>query len=359
MSDDDIDFLDVGNQKFDSSSGFAEHIQENVDTSDLDGKLSIIGSVSNFEDHEEFKSSLRNEFRIIRDSGALMLLESRERTVPIYVHSNDGCPLFFTTGTKTKDIPATIGKYIRSEPNVSRLWVGKRQMEDIRRSIVSSHRDILVPYFTAHYSPRSDVEGVTRPGFERTIQYYGDDGLEAFKEVKNRYGVFPTNVQFKKPGVFKFRITNEGVFTINDGSIKPALKLIRGAIDHLRAVKRAINSSKFRTVESDFGSVPRSEPWIIELGRPLVKQDVQYFEDSLASNGWEFGLSEISKSLDEPVGFHSEIVDQINYGTVGLRTKDEKYIRVFPREITGFGQSIRLYSFINNHIDMNSRPVEA
>ena len=130
--------------------------------------------------------------------------------------------------------------------------MAKNQIEEIRCEITYD-TDILVPYFTAHYSPSSKVENITRPGYERTVQYYSDDGVETFKSMRDRYGVFPTNIQFKKPGMFKFRITQEGVFIINDGGVGPAVNLLQGVIDHLRGVKNAIRTARYGNVESEFG----------------------------------------------------------------------------------------------------------
>lgn len=354
------DFLDVGTQEFRDIDKFTQHIQEHVDLSDIDGKLSIIGSVSNFDHKEMFEESLEHYFEIERELGDLHIAHatSNGKDIPIYIHQNDGCPLFLTTGRKTKDIPNTIGSYIREQTDISRMWVGKKQMEEIRREITYD-TDILVPYFTAHYSPSSKVENITRPGYERTVQYYGDDGVEAFKSMRDRYGVFPTNIQFKKPGVFKFRITQEGVFTINDGGVGPAVDLLQGVIDHLRGVKNAIRSAKYGSVESEFGEFPKSVPWKIELDRALASRDVEFIDKGLESDEWEFGVSNIDKSLEDQIGFSGEIVDKINYGTVGVRTKDEKNIRVFPREVTGFGQSVRLFSFIQNNIDKNASAAKA
>ncbi|MFC6763554.1 hypothetical protein [Natrinema soli] len=358
MSEDGIDFLDVNSQDFRDIGKFTQHIQQNVNLSELDGQLSIIGSVSNFEERSTFEQSLESRFEVKETLGDLYLMQSKQRDVPIYLHENDGCPIFLTTGTKTKDIPKTVGNYIRENPEISRMWVGKQQMEEIRRDIAEDD-DILIPYFTAHYSPSSNVEGVTRPGFERTIQYYGDDGLESFKALRDKYGVFPTNVQFKKPGVFKFRITQEGVFTINDGGVEPTLSLIQDVIDHLRGVKDAIQSAGYEDVSSDFGSFPKSVPWKIKMQKGLDAQDVEYIDDGLTSDDWEFGISNFDKSTEGKVGFSGEIVDKINYGTMGVRTKDEETIRVFPRKVTGFGQSIRLFSFIQNNIDKSAYAVEA
>jgi len=357
----EADFLDVGNQHFADVGRFTDHISDTLENKSLDGKLSIIGSVSDFSTISRFTDSIENSFEIENELGELLVATGKNREVPFYIHLNDGFPLFFTTGTKTEDIPATVGQYIREEPDVSRLWIGKRQMEDIRVDLTEGqNNNVLVPYVTAHYSPRSDVSNVSREGFERTIQYYGDDGLRTYKELHEKYGVFPTNIQFKKPGSFKFRITQEGIFTINKGGVNQSLSLIKKTVDSLKEVKKAVNSAQYEEVKTEFEtSSPRSEPWKIRLSRGLERNDVNYLEECMSAGDWEFGMTNYRPSLQDRIGFTGEVVDTIHYGQMGVRTKDEREIRVYPREKTGFGQSMRFFSFISNNIDKDARPITA
>ncbi|WP_424007653.1 hypothetical protein [Haloferax denitrificans] len=354
----ELDFLDVGRQHFQDFNRFKAHIEEKVTLSSLDGKLSVVGSISNYNSKDDFTNSLSERFEVVREQGNLLLLKSKTRDVSCYVHINDGCPLFFTTGTKTKDIPKTIGEQIKRDPQLSRMWVGKRRMEEIRQEIANDD-DVLIPYFTAHYSPSSDVKNVTRKGVERTIQYYGNDGKQTFKEMKEQYGVFPTNVQFKKPGSFKFRITQDGVFTLNSGSATPVISALQDTVEQLREVKDAVNSSSYETVESGLGrdhSVPVSNPWKIELTKPLTSSHLEYFQDSIESDNWDFGVSRYDDGAKSgETWLSAEVVDKVNYGRIGIRTKSPKTIRIYPREMTGFGPSMRLFSFVSNHLDQYSQ----
>ena len=50
-------------------------------------------------------------------------------------------------------------------------------------------------------------------------------------------------------------------------------------------------------------------------------------------------------------------MDQNNYGKTAIRTKDTD-IRVYPREATGIDQSIRIYNFVDDHIEPNPDAIE-
>ncbi|TMT78011.1 hypothetical protein E2L06_20875 [Haloterrigena sp. H1] len=356
----ELDFLDVGYESYDEFDEFVEYIKKDIDLSDIDGKLSLVGSLSDYETKNQFVESLDPVFNVVRDLGNLLLLSGGSNDVPFYVHLNDFCPVFLTTGTKTEDLPATVDTYLNNTGNVSRLWVGKKQMDLIRRSIVQKHPDVRIPYFTAHHSPTSEdnLDGITRPEFERTIQYYGEDGRRAFQEVKHKYGVFPTNVRFKKPNGFKFRITNDGVFTINTGISEP-LSIIQSSIDRLREVKEKIKTSEYEEVENEFvpdQNLEMIEPWGIKLNGGLNRRDIDNFEANIQSRNWDFDLSRMNASFGDIPGFRAEIIDEKTYGRAAMRSNRD-LIRVYPREHTTFSQFMRIYSFVSDHIDSNAQPV--
>jgi len=356
----ELDFLDVGYESYDEFDEFVGYIKDDIDLAEIDGKLSLIGSLSDYETKGQFVESLVPTFDVVRDLGDLLLLSGGSSNVPFYVHLNDFCPVFLTTGTKTEDLPATIDTYLNTTGSVSRLWVGKKQMDLIRRKIVQKHPDVRIPYFTAHHSPTSEdsLDGITRPEFERTIQYYGEDGRRTFQEVKHKYGVFPTNVRFKKPNGFKFRITNDGVFTINTGISEP-LSIIQASIDRLREVKEKIKTSEYEEVENEFvpsQNLEMVEPWGIKLNNGLDRRDIDNFEANIESRNWDFALSRMSASFGEIPGFRAEVIDEKTYGRAAMRSNRDM-IRVYPREYTTFSQFMRIYSFVSDHIDSNAQPV--
>ncbi|MCL9814408.1 hypothetical protein [Natranaeroarchaeum aerophilus] len=353
----DMDFLNVGDREFDTLEEVTFHIRQNVNVTNFDGDLSVIGSVCDFDSTDEFVHSLESHFSLERQNGNLLLLNAKEFDVPYYVFLSNEFPIFFTTGRKTRDFPETINAYFKGEQNIGRLWISKREMENLRQRVVNKHPDVIIPYFTATRSRHSEVEANRRPRFERTFQYYAKDGLDTFNELKYEYGVLPTNIKFQKTNEFKFRVTTRGVFTINNGGLEQVLTVIEDSIERLREVKKAIDTSGFSTRTNKYtqsGGMAQSRPWAVELSHELTDEDVQQFEGEVLQEDWEFDLSELDvRAGDDRYHFSAELIDERTLGKTILRS-NENSIRIYPREDTGIDQSIRVFEFINDQIDPKS-----
>jgi len=352
------DFLDAIDLKFSGIDDFTDYIKNEVNVSDIDGNLSIIGSIRDFNTDEEFARSLKRHFKIEDRSGDLVLLWSPNKQVSHYVYFNDEFPIFFTTARKTEDLPVTLWDYLRGEKQMSRLWIGKRQMENLRKNIVREHPQVSIPYFTGNRSRYSDVKAERRPGYKRTIQYYGKDGLQTFKEMKYQYGILPTNLQFEKPNSFKFRVKQSGIFTINKAGIPEVVDIIKDSIDRLNTIKKIIDTSDFDERQNDYaeGQLTHSTPWGVKATSGITEDDIDHFEDKIELDEWEFTLSKFTPSIEE-TGFNADLMDEYNHGETSVRTKDN-VIRVYPRENTGIDQSVRIYNFVNDHIDPNCEPTK-
>ena len=354
------DFLDAIDRDFGSLEEFTEYIREDVELNSLDGDLNVIGSVSDFPDRDAFVRSLETRFDVVRETDDLLLLNSVSKDVPYYVYLHGQFPLFFTTGTKTEDIPKTVDKYLVKEKDMSRMWVSRREMEKIRQDVTDRHPNILMPYFSAKRGAESDVEAKIRPKKKRTFIYHGDDGLKTFSELREQYGVLPNNMKFEMPNEFNFRVSTKGVFTINNGGLRESLTLIERSIKTLTEVKRYIDESEYTEEENKYvgggkSRIPKSKPWAIELEKGLTETDVKGFKDSIEMEEWEFTVSRMKPSFEPEPRFSSVVVDSNNYGRTDLEGTPER-IRVYPRENTGIGQSLRLFRFVSEQIDPNSRP---
>lgn len=125
MSRKSVDFFGIGERSFQSLPDVTNYISDEVDLGDIDGDLSIIGSVTDFESIDEFIQSSESHFKILRKNRNLLLLDAKRFDVPYYLYWDDDFPIWFTTGRKTEDLPKTIDEYFKSEPRIGRLWISK------------------------------------------------------------------------------------------------------------------------------------------------------------------------------------------------------------------------------------------
>lgn len=356
MSRTSIDFLNTEGRIFSSRQEVTSHISDHVNLSELAGDLNVIGSVSSFKSLEAFLETIESHFTIVQQNGNLLLLNAKEFDVPYYVYWDDDFPIWFTTGRKTEDVPKTFDEYLKSESLMGRLWISKREMENLRQRIIENYPKVLMTYFTARRSRHSDIESIRRPDVDRTFQYYGKDARQTFEEIKYQYGVLPTNLKFVKANDFKFRVTKKGVFTIKHGGIGEVLKVIEDSIERLKSVKEAIDTSEFSIKPNKFvqdTNIPQSRPWAIHLKSEITKQDIDQFEGEELEE-WEFMLSDIRTSFEsETPSFQIKLIDKRTLGTSVLHSKNGS-IRVYPRENTGIDQSFRIFEFVNDQIDPKS-----
>lgn len=354
----DIDFLNAKGRDFEELDSVITHIAEEVDLSEIDGNLSVISAISDFEGFDQFERSLSSHFTLEQESGNLYLLNATKLDVPYYVYFDDPeFPIFLTTGRKTEDIPETLDEYILGEQEIGRLWISKTEMENLRQRIVDQYPEVIMPYFTARRSRHAEIDARRRPRHERTIQYYGKDGLETFDEMKFEYGVLPTNLKFQKANEFKFRVTTRGVFTIKHGGLADVLEVIENSIERLRRVKDAIDESGYSYVTNEFSqhqqTIPQSRPWAVTLSEPLTQHDIDRFRGEELEE-WEFTLTDIDSTVAEDESYvRAELKDERTRAKSMLRSHNGS-IRIYPREHTGIDQSIRVFEFINDQIDPDS-----
>ncbi|AOV95329.1 hypothetical protein AQV86_05425 [Nanohaloarchaea archaeon SG9] len=353
------DFLEVGRRDYECLDGFSSYIRDEVRLDELTGKLNIIGAVNDFHSKQALINSLSKSFNIINDNGNLFLLEAHKGEEPYYMLYDNDFPVFFTTARKTEgprskgNISNTLFRHIEWEANLGRMWVSQAHMEEIRMDIVEQYQNILIPQFSAKRNKNVNIEAKRRPDYDRTIQYSADDGLKTYKEMKRQYGVLPTTMKFEKPGKFKFKVSTDGVFTINRGGLDESVRLIKETIDRLRHIKGAIDTSEYRMKKNKYSSdsaIPRSKPWAINLKNGLDGRDVRNFKRAIEDEYWGFTVSEFNSSLKGRPHMSATLVDSSRFGRIAVKSKDG-ILRVYPREDTGIDEALRVYEYVTDQID--------
>lgn len=321
----------------------------------LKKNLNLVGSVSGYG-RPAFIHSLQSHFNVIEEEENILLLWAPKEEISYYVALDEiEFPIFFTAANKTDEIPDTLGEYLKEDPMMSRMWVGKREMERLRKKMVQEHEHLLIPEFTAKRSKHSDVPAKKRPNYDRTVRYWADDGLEVFRHAKSRYGVLPTNIQFEDPDSFKCQVTQEGVFTSISNGLEQLSDLIDNSITRLRFIKDKIDTAEYedeisaRALQDTTFSY--SKPWAIDLETRPTPEDIEHFDGNLLASNLQFKLLNFDPNKNHR-SFDAELMDKENYGRTSLKTK-ESSIRIYPNSPSFIDESIRIYNFVDDYIDPN------
>jgi hypothetical protein len=230
--------------------------------------------------------------------------------------------------------------------------LSQRQIDEIRKGLVTDYDDILIPFFSAKRSPDSNINARRRPKTTRSLQYRADDGLETYREMRFNYGVLPRIMTFERPNHFKFRVKQEGIFIHQSGSIMELWNSLQNQINRAENIVEYSNTGGYGEVTSTFfenKEIRVSSPWAIEVKDGIQSEPLDNFREHMNESFWEFGVSEYH-ALPEVPSFKAEIIDENRYERTILRSKDDD-IRVFPRELTDIDQSVRIFNFISDHFD--------
>lgn len=358
----ELDFLNANGRSFSSESDLFQYITNEVDLDDVDGNINLIGSVSDYRTKPEFVEALDNGFETIWSTDDLYLLaaHTKNTSIPYYVYFDEDFPVFLTTANITDEMPGTIENFLRADPNLGRFWLSMEQMELMRAEITRNYNDLIIPFFTGNRSKYTEIPAEKRDEIDRTITYWGDDGRQAYKEMRSKYGVLPTNMVFERPNHFKFGLKQEGVFKHQEGSIMDAWELYQSEKDRKQMVKDAINTGGFdddaKSTQYQGRTISGSKPWAVEMDAAMSTEPLETFVPGITEEGREFSVASYRPKPDTP-GFDSQIVDTNSYGSTKLRGRRDS-IRVYPHEGSGIDQHFRIYNFVQDHFDPNCRAVK-
>lgn len=350
----ETDYLHAMDRDYSSISDFVEYLEKDYDIGSMPGEFNILSAVNNLPSKQEFADSITAAFDTIDSTGDLHLITTtvEDERVYYYVYMDEDFPIIFTKANKTDQIPPTIGDFLQTKFNVGRLMLSPRQIDEIRKDLVSEFNDLLIPFFSAKRTPDSNISARRRPNTTRSLQYRADDGLETYREMHFNYGVLPRIMTFERPNHFKFRVKQEGIFVHQSGSILKLWNALQRQIDRAENIVEYSNTGGYGEVTSSFfedKEIHVSSPWGIKVKDGIQGAALDNFREHLDDDFWEFGVSEYYARPQVP-SFEAELIDENRYERTILRTKDDT-IRVFPRKLTDIDQSVRIFNFISDHFN--------
>jgi len=192
-----------------------------------------------------------------------------------YLQPETSLLLCFTTANK-EDVDGTIGRIADTFTGFYYVFISSKTFGMLEDFLFNRFRFIKITYFNAYRSSRFSFPSEIRPNFDRSIEYYGDDGRKTLKEFKQFYGVLPKIIRFSVPDFAAYQVHNGGQFTLyGDGEEQRRfmLKIIDVAMKDILLTRRVIETSSFELIpietERRVFRFPKLTPWIIRFSRPV------------------------------------------------------------------------------------------
>ena len=280
-----------------------------------------------------------------------------ENRIPVvyYAYLNPKTKLLSCfTDAPSDQIEKTIGA-IADEPGVYNLWIGPTAMEEIKDEIISKYPYSDITTFTAKRTSSYIFKGKIRPDFDRTIVYYGKDGLKTLEEAKYYYGAFPTDILFDVPAVMRFRVNAKGAFSLEFGNKEYFFDIFNNTLEIVQNIRKTVESSRFEltTVQMERKElkVPFLVPWEIEFSKELEYPDAEVLVNKLQENGftlYNYILSKGSVLLD------SNIIDEVKKCMFSISMGSSRMV-VVPRHYIHFDSFLRFFQTIVEDLDPQAK----
>ncbi|HLB69912.1 MAG: hypothetical protein OIN88_00925 [Candidatus Methanoperedens sp.] len=351
---DKVEIFSVPNITFSDGTEFREYLVRNYDASQVDHELTIIVGITKHPSNIEFFEALQSfGFSVKRTLGSVYHMEYNleEGALECYVtHDNEtGVVVFYTNFRKTEEIPK-IRDFLKFDKNTYYLFFKPLLMKQISEKLMENYQDLEIHEFTARRSPRSRFEARIRPEYRRTISYWGDDGRETLQELEYQYGVLPRKFVVNIPGIIKFKIDEEGLFTFFHGDLRILFEILGKAVNESRKTMEAYNGSSFRVLPIKTAhrlfKIPSSTPVSIHLRNPIAFHEMDELKELLEAEQYsivDFVAQEGSLFLS------TDVVSKSGYQ---FRIKaSENHIKMFPIGDKNFAEFMQFYEFILQSVD--------
>ncbi len=361
-----MDLFEVSEESFEDLAEFNAYLCDGE--VDVDDDLHVVSGLSQYS-RDEFLDILRARSYELEDLGAITRISKEYRSngelneAGFYLHFHDsteddetgGVVLLYTNQRKTEEIEFTVKRMFKEENGLYYLHIGASLFQTVRQRVLQEEEYAEITEFVADRSENSDRPANIRPEFRRTINYYGDDGWQALREMEQNYGVRPRYLKFNIPNDAMFKISRDGVFSLNDGSLTTLFDYIEVCIEEALNIKRAFDGSDFEmTRATESLSIPTAEPAIIEL-----RDGIEYSELNAIKARMDDEDYFIIDSFGQEGSLHftSKVYDQQKGNKFRLKATDDT-IRVFPQDEEGdLGSFLRFHEFVQNHIDPQAEAI--
>lgn len=267
------------------------------------------------------------------------------------VEYEPGLVLFFTSAI-LEGYEKTLERRIDRTRGATQAWISSTLFQMVWQSILE-HNGGYVHRFTSRRGPLDNTPALTRPSYERRINYTGEDGTQAVKELQTQYGVSPESMYLMIRPDLQVQITNRGFFSAKAASpmgLDILLQFLDLTTGELLESRRETARIRFDVLnahgDSSLPHVASITAGRITLHGSLLTADLvrEFFAKSEEFSFLDTYLEEGS------LGASATVVDEIK-GSVFDISMTEKEVTLVPKYNTTFESFFLFFRSVAEQLD--------
>jgi len=267
------------------------------------------------------------------------------------------------TDEKTEAIEQILGHIAENAKGFYYLFISSRTFEKLREEILEFDPFAKCTYFSAKYVPQLTRKSHVRPNIEKTIMYYGDDGLETLEEFSQYYGVYPTIMRYYIHEKGNYEISHNGIFSLwaeesPYESRQFLLYLSNIALKDTLISREIIETSNYELIpvktEKKIFKIPKITPWIIKFSREIEFEDSSALIEVMTTNGFSLFNEILEKGS---VRLNGMVIDDKKQTIFSIDVDDER-INIAPIGEPCFDSFMRFYKTILENFDPDATCVK-
>ncbi|MCJ2564409.1 MAG: hypothetical protein LN417_10050 [Candidatus Thermoplasmatota archaeon] len=351
--------MDIPNDEYTLES-FIQYLAQNLDSvldeEDFRREMKVyflLTSDNNWERHfRDYAVEPLGDFARIRMPYRLSEGSHQQEALYFARLHEDGVLMLFTSAIR--DVyKETVQKLADSNRGIMGMWIRPLAFDGIREHILDRYRYTQIKHFISRRCKHDRTACKVGRDRERWIEYRGNDGTETLKELRDAYGVRPTEVDYYVSDRVRLNCYSDGRFvlrTINEETFALFLELTNLIMEDIRRMRLVATSIEFRieTIPSDMGDLRVPTVEAAEIQFPSANLNVAAVEE-LRSSQDEFSFMGVS--LDEgSLAFSATVKDETKQSVFDL-SATENTIRLVPKYDTTFESFIRFFKLVTESID--------
>jgi len=319
---------------------------------------------------EDLLSIFINKYNVIENYGDIYKIsiieddkeDSEKIIIYLYFDKKNSIIIIYTLAT-SEQINALINRRIKRAYGTYHIPINFTAFMKLTSYLTKNYSKIKIPFFVSIHYPTFRTKGIHRKDVRRTINYWGEDGLESMNELKKYYGMLPKVIEYKIENFGTYLITNNGKFTLESMddmhlSWELFFKIVDYVIKDMLTYKKIISKSEYKIIpyetENKVFNLPTATPWIVKFSNSL---DDKYLEELIKTiTDKNFNLFNKNTFSGNSFTFSSAVYDEEKNNLFSIDVDNNK-ITVIPYERNILESFLKLYEAISE-FDPDSNLVE-